>query len=71
MIGVFGVDIRLEELLKVETELMEEHGVEFTETDIRALTKNTGINKLLFLVTRLCLVTRISGLCPDSVWKQS
>ncbi len=39
MIGVFGADIRLEELLKVETELMEEHGVEFTETDIRALTK--------------------------------
>jgi len=39
MIGVFGADIRLEELLKVETELMEEHGVEFTETDIRELTK--------------------------------
>jgi isopropylmalate/homocitrate/citramalate synthase len=39
MIGVFGADIRLEELLKVETELMEEHGVEFTATDIRALTK--------------------------------
>jgi len=39
MMGVFGADIRLEELLKVEKELMEEHGVEFTETDIRALTK--------------------------------
>lgn len=39
MIGVFGADIRLEELLKVEHELMEEHGVEFTEKDIRTLTK--------------------------------
>ncbi|HMK34832.1 MAG TPA: cache domain-containing protein [Desulfomonilaceae bacterium] len=39
MLGVFGADIRLEELLKVEKELMEEHGVEFTETDIRELTK--------------------------------
>jgi len=39
MNGVFGADIRLEELLKVENELMEEHGVEFTEHDIRRLTK--------------------------------
>lgn len=39
MIGVFGADIRLEELLKVEKELMEEHGMEFTEKDIRNLTK--------------------------------
>ncbi|MDQ7782721.1 MAG: cache domain-containing protein [Desulfomonilaceae bacterium] len=39
MQGVFGADIRLEELLKIEKELMEEHGVEFTETDIRSLTK--------------------------------
>jgi len=39
MIGVFGADIRLEELLKVERELMEEHGMEFTEKDIRTLTK--------------------------------
>lgn len=37
--GVFGADIRLEELLKVEKELMEEHGVEFTENDIRRLTQ--------------------------------
>jgi hypothetical protein len=39
MLGVFGADIRLEELLKIEKELMEEHGVEFTEADIRSLTK--------------------------------
>ncbi|MEI6134686.1 MAG: histone-lysine N-methyltransferase [Desulfomonile sp.] len=39
MIGVFGADIRLEELLKVERELMEEHGLEFTEKDIKTLTK--------------------------------
>jgi citrate (Re)-synthase len=39
MIGIFGADIRLEELLKVENELMEEYGVEFTEADIRKLTK--------------------------------
>jgi len=39
MIGVFGADIRLEELLKVENELMEEHGLEFTEADIRKLIK--------------------------------
>jgi isopropylmalate/homocitrate/citramalate synthase len=39
MIGVFGVDMRLEELLKIERELMEEHGMEFTESDIRKLTK--------------------------------
>jgi citrate (Re)-synthase len=39
MIGVFGADIRLEELLKVERELMDEYGVEFTENDIRKLTK--------------------------------
>jgi len=39
MIGVFGADIRLEELLKVEKELMEEHGVEFSEAEIRNLTK--------------------------------
>lgn len=39
MRGVFGADIRLEELLKIENELMEEHGVEFTENDIRKLTK--------------------------------
>lgn len=39
MRGVFGADIRLEELLKIENELMEEHGVEFTEADIRRLTK--------------------------------
>jgi len=39
MIGVFGADIRLEELLKVERELMEEHGLEFTEKDIRKLTE--------------------------------
>lgn len=39
MIGVFGADIRLEDILKVERELMEEHGVEFTEKDIRNLTR--------------------------------
>jgi hypothetical protein len=39
MIGVFGADIKLEELLKIERELMEEHGMEFTEKDIRQLTK--------------------------------
>ncbi|MBI5569506.1 MAG: histone-lysine N-methyltransferase [Desulfomonile tiedjei] len=39
MIAVFGADIRLEELLKVERELMEEHGVEFSENDIRKLTE--------------------------------
>lgn len=43
MIGVFGADIRLEELLKVENELMEEHGVEFTTNDIRKLTKKYGL----------------------------
>ncbi|MEJ2717706.1 MAG: histone-lysine N-methyltransferase, partial [Deltaproteobacteria bacterium] len=43
MFGVFGADIRLEELIKVETELMEEHGVEFTEKDIRRLTKKYRI----------------------------
>jgi len=43
MIGVFGADMRLEELLKVENELMEEHGVEFTANDIRKLTKKYGI----------------------------
>jgi hypothetical protein len=37
-IGVFGADIRLEELVRVENELMEEYGVEFTEGDIRKLT---------------------------------
>ncbi len=37
--GVFGADIRLEELLKVERELMEEYGLEFTEKDIRTLTE--------------------------------
>jgi citrate (Re)-synthase len=42
MTGVFGADIRLEELLKVETELMEEHGVEFSEKDIRKLTEKYG-----------------------------
>ncbi|MFA6224225.1 MAG: histone-lysine N-methyltransferase [Desulfomonilaceae bacterium] len=39
MVGVLGSDIRLEELLKIEKELMEEHGLEFTENDIRKLTK--------------------------------
>ena len=39
MMGVFGADIRLEELVKVENELMEEHGMEFTEKEIRELTK--------------------------------
>ncbi|MHB8202098.1 MAG: triose-phosphate isomerase [Desulfomonilaceae bacterium] len=39
MIGLFGADIRMEELLKVERELMEEHGLEFTEKDIKTLTK--------------------------------
>lgn len=39
MNGVFGADIRLEELIKVENELMEEHGMEFTEKDIRELTR--------------------------------
>jgi hypothetical protein len=39
ILGVFGADIRLEELVKVENELMEEHGLEFTEKDIRRLTK--------------------------------
>jgi len=43
MIGVFGADMRLEELLKVENELMEEHGVEFTANDIQKLTKKYGI----------------------------
>lgn len=43
MTGVFGADIRLEELLKVEKELMEEHGVEFTENDIRQLTRKYRI----------------------------
>lgn len=42
MYGVFGADIRLEELLKVENVLMEEHGVEFTAGDIRKLTKKYG-----------------------------
>ncbi len=39
MIGVFGADVRLEDIVKVEGELMEEHGVEFTERDIRNLTR--------------------------------
>jgi hypothetical protein len=39
MNGIFGADIRLDELVKVERELMEESGVEFTEKDIRKLTK--------------------------------
>jgi citrate (Re)-synthase len=39
ILGVFGADIRLEELVKVENELMEEHGLEFTEKDIKRLTK--------------------------------
>ncbi len=39
LFGVFGADIRLEELVKVENELMAEHGMEFTEKDIRKLTK--------------------------------
>jgi isopropylmalate/homocitrate/citramalate synthase len=39
MRGVFGADIRLEELMRVENELMEEHGVDFTEKDIRNLMK--------------------------------
>ncbi len=39
MFGVFCADIRLEDLLKVERELMEEHGLEFTEGDIRTLLK--------------------------------
>ncbi len=43
MIGVFGADIRLEELLKVENELMEEHGVEFTAKDIQKLIKKYGV----------------------------
>ncbi len=43
MIGVFGADIRLEELLKVENELMEEHGVEFTANDIQKLMKKYGL----------------------------
>jgi isopropylmalate/homocitrate/citramalate synthase len=38
MFGVFGADIRLEELIKVEAELMEEYGVEFSQGDIRRLT---------------------------------
>lgn len=37
MTGVFGADVRLEELVKVENELVEDHGVEFTEKDIREL----------------------------------
>jgi citrate (Re)-synthase len=39
VIGIFGADMRLENLVKVEDELMEEHGVEFTEKDLRDLTK--------------------------------
>ena len=39
MVGVFGADVRLEDIVKVENELMEEHGVEFTEKDIRNLTR--------------------------------
>ena len=39
IIGVFGADVRLEDIVKVEGELMEEHGVEFTEKDIRGLTR--------------------------------
>ncbi len=39
MIGVFGSDIRLEDLLKVENILLEERGVGFTENDIRELAK--------------------------------
>ena len=31
--------MRLEDIVKVEGELMEEHGVEFTEKDIRGLTR--------------------------------
>ncbi len=37
--GVFGADVRLEDLVKVEHDLMEEHGVEFSEQDIRTMTK--------------------------------
>ncbi|MFH0823900.1 MAG: cache domain-containing protein [Pseudomonadota bacterium] len=39
MVGIFGADIRLEELVKVENELMEEAGLEFTEGDLRKLVK--------------------------------
>ena len=39
MTGVFGADVRLEDIVKVEGELMEEHGIEFTEKDIRNLTR--------------------------------
>ena len=39
MTGVFGADVRLEDIVKVEGELMEEHGIEFTERDIRNLTR--------------------------------
>ena len=42
MTDIFGADIKLEELMRVEHELMEEHGVEFTEKDIRNLMKNYG-----------------------------
>ena len=37
MVGIFGADVRLEELVKVENELVEDHGVEFSEKDIRNL----------------------------------
>lgn len=39
MVGVFGADLKLDALVKVENELMEEHGIEFTEKDLRNLTK--------------------------------
>ncbi len=44
-IGVFGADIKLEELVRVENELMEEYGVEFTEGDIRKLTGRHAANQ--------------------------
>ncbi len=39
--GVFGVDIKLEELLKIEQELMERARLDFNENAIRDLTRKT------------------------------
>ncbi len=39
MTGIFGADIRLEDLLQVEASLMEERGAEYTEGDLRELAK--------------------------------
>ncbi len=43
--GVFGADIKLEELIKVENELVESHGEEFSEKEIRQLMKGNRQQK--------------------------